>query len=954
MIKIRNSEEKLIIEVINKGNEFEALMDSTDFDSWLEKDSNKILIKEDQDIQPFQNYNYNKKHLLNICLRLKMRGTYKFSKDYDYPSLAKYLINRLFISKIKRLDAKVSSVSTLQVRKYEECLRILLTTLINLQISKVDGDLKIIWFILLYNDLSIAFAGLEESSISRGYAEDARKLIEKDNSYKEFDKLIYSTRSHESSDIINHKFITSKLYDLYIIALYNQAQAERRSYLKPEAEYNYLKIIYYIEKVHRDINFNYYSALLNLSDLYRDLGRGKEALECLEKVLQKKNEDDIRYYMTDLLKINVLIDQSEYDEAEDLLENNFFIKDGNNGYRLNKKHKITHAGFKALKLFAICKIEHVNNTLKIPEENKIDELKKAKKVIKDNIDTIVERKQEGFKLTAYKHLSDIYKVIDKDKVTEYLTKFISKEDKIENLRDFVSHPKMNNCIDECDDLDALESFLDQIIKGMNDNYRDLLKMVKENIIKECVDKGQLCRAERIAKKVDRVLARESTIKYRGEFFNNSCGRGNLTKEEIIKRLDINEKQFDLALFHGSNIKEYTSIAEVIVLRRWNSYSPGLLRETMGSLGGGYLLRIKKKYLKSKNAMEKEENMNIENIVIDPGYNFIENFRSEGFCIEDIDTIIVTHSHLDHCAELLPIMDLMHQINKRYTDISDKERPRKRVKLCLSKGAYNKFFSYINDPDWKKQLKDVIILENLDNQKWKPYEGLGLEIIAIKTPHWDIGGVNAIGLIVELEVKAGNNEEKTKTVRIGITGDTPWYDGVTDHFKGCDILCVHLGSIKYQEIGFTDDRNYLKGEEREIFDGKEKEFEEIYNKSNHLLFFGTENIISYYNKTKKDSLIIVSEFGEELKYGLRVDLCHKLLTGKSIDCLPGDIGQYIIIEKDGTKKVRCNYCKHFIKPKEINTYSYGREDAIQYICQTCDNTLTELQKQAFIEHRVTRH
>jgi len=99
---------------------------------------------------------------------------------------------------------------------------------------------------------------------------------------------------------------------------------------------------------------------------------------------------------------------------------------------------------------------------------------------------------------------------------------------------------------------------------------------------------------------------------------------------------------------------------------------------------------------SEESSDKKKNVEIENIVIDPGYNFLRNFRSEGFHVEDIDTIIVTHSHLDHCAELLPIMDLIYQFNKRYKDTSNEERQRKRVNLCLSQGAYKKFFSYIDD------------------------------------------------------------------------------------------------------------------------------------------------------------------------------------------------------------------------------------------------------------------
>ncbi len=237
--------------------------------------------------------------------------------------------------------------------------------------------------------------------------------------------------------------------------------------------------------------------------------------------------------------------------------------------------------------------------------------------------------------------------------------------------------------------------------------------------------------------------------------------------------------------------------------------------------------------------------------------------------------------------------------------------------------------------------------------FKPFSGL--KISAIPTHHMDLGGVNAIGLKIEIDT------EKEK-LHLGFTGDTPWSQEIRKKFNGCDLLCVHLGSIKYQEIGYTENRYNLKSESREIKPGNhEKEFKKKFIKANHLLFFGTLDFIEHCSD-KDEPLIIVSEFGEELKYGLRTDLCRKLWKeankkrneNKKIVCLPGDIGLYIGIDKDGRKKIRCNFCEEFVEQNEIETFIYGREDAIHYICKTCNSTLSELQKQDVIKHRVTRH
>ena len=82
-----------------------------------------------------------------------------------------------------------------------------------------------------------------------------------------------------------------------------------------EAERNFKKIVNYAEKDSCLINFSYYSAILSLSELYLNQGRGKEALELLKIIIEKEklklNEDDVRYWRAYLEEIDALIDQSD-------------------------------------------------------------------------------------------------------------------------------------------------------------------------------------------------------------------------------------------------------------------------------------------------------------------------------------------------------------------------------------------------------------------------------------------------------------------------------------------------------------------------------------------------------------------------------------------------------------------------------------------------------------------
>jgi tetratricopeptide (TPR) repeat protein len=81
---------------------------------------------------------------------------------------------------------------------------------------------------------------------------------------------------------------------------------------------------------------------------------------------------------------------------------------------------------------------------------------------------------------------------------------------------------------------------------------------------------------------------------------------------------------------------------LIVLRDWNSFSPILKREFRDKdipgprerRGGGYLLVWKG-----------------HGVVIDPGVDFVTQLYRKGLSIADVDTVIVTHCHLDHTRDV---------------------------------------------------------------------------------------------------------------------------------------------------------------------------------------------------------------------------------------------------------------------------------------------------------------
>ncbi len=974
MVENRDNTSRLIDEAIAESIDFERLMDQTDFESWGEEDNPSELTERfKQELSPFYEFKKNKKELRRICCQMRKKGNSEPPRSEDKPSLEKYIVCQLFKSKSERFKARIDSKEDSKEEHYKKARYYLLSVLNVLQNLK-GNIIDRRWTILLCNDLSICYAGLDNSYMSMGYAEEAKKIMKKEyrGFYKQFNQKVSVDDSTDAPNVIDNKFLSDRLDVLYTITLYNLALAEKRSHSYNYAERDLGRIIKYAQTDTSLLDFNYYSSLLNLGALYIDLGRGNEAIKLLNKVIDKNksHQNNILYWNIYLSKINALIDQSEYAKVEKLFKKLIEIPEAKGSLTLYKENRVTITGLKALSYYARYRIEKVTNNLKMDDKERTkkenDELKEIEKMIESNIELMRARDQKGLEIKAYKQLSDIYTIYSENKdvtndvtnydkyIMKYLVRFISQGKKLADLDAFIKDKNtMDDWMDECDDLGVLESFTGQVIKFVKnqlknvERYTDLLDKLRERIKEECEDKDQLSRAEKIIRNINEVQGKGKHYDRFRNYLKEAkildecpCDEEDLSKKDIRKRLDINEKDFDKALFERSKLKKDDHIVEVIILKRWNSFSPGLFKESTGSLGGGYLLRVK------RNSHKINIDQPVHNIAMDPGYNFLQNFRMEGFRIDDIDTIIVTHSHLDHCAELLPVMDLIYQSNKRYKDTTNKGKRRKKVNLCLSRGAYSKFLTYIDDQDWKKQLKDVIVLDNLENKNWKPFDGL--KISAIPTPHMDLGGVKAMGLKIEIGV------EQEKSLCLGFAGDTPWYPRITEDFKGCDLLCVHLGSIRYQEVGFTDKRREEDSKRRipceKVIDEKLK----TYDQSNHLLFLGTKYFINDYIKKSQDTMIIVGEFGEELKYGLRRDLCRKLSEGMETKCLPSDIGLYIGIDKKGTKKIRCNFCGEFVEEKEISTFSYGREDAIHYICKTCERTLSETQKQATIEYNLTRH
>jgi tetratricopeptide (TPR) repeat protein len=321
---------------------------------------------------------------------------------------------------------------------------------------------------------------------------------------------------------------------------------------------------------------------------------------------------------------------------------------------------------------------------------------------------------------------------------------------------------------------------------------------------------------------------------------------------------------------------------LMVLRKWNSFTPALpvSEEDERSRGGGYFLWH-----------------NGRGTVIDPGFNFLENFHLAGGRFCDIDNVIVTHAHADHTAEFETLRTLLFEYNENLPR-ENKQRartnppapplPLKRVRFLLNLGSFQKFTGLLD-------LQETTYTESLAALTPGGHHQLlgGAWVRALPAYHDEVlSRQHAVGLLFTL----GEGEQARRILFTSDTGLFPLKRGerkpladdtdpkaevglrYLDYLEGKqpDVLIAHIGSINPDE--FDTQKTGIA--------------ESCY--ANHLGIIGTARVIAIC----KPRLAIVSEFGEEMRdfrYDLIKDLRDTVLRlyfqdkgGNPPGVVPGDL------------------------------------------------------------------
>jgi len=165
-------------------------------------------------------------------------------------------------------------------------------------------------------------------------------------------------------------------------------------------------------------------------------------------------------------------------------------------------------------------------------------------------------------------------------------------------------------------------------------------------------------------------------------------------------------------------------------------------------------------------------------------------------------------------------------------------------------------------------------------------------------------------------------------------DQPRWKDVAGQYRDCDVLLMHLGSlIDHKNEHKQQFKNYPK-----------RACEELIRDKNHPYLMGMIRFLGeIYKETQKKKLILMGEFGEELRGGIRTDLVKRFRQGlpEKWQMVPVDVGLDILLHNyvDSGKplsefKFLCALCEKPRLLSEIDYFRFGQDEAIFYICKTC--------------------
>jgi tetratricopeptide (TPR) repeat protein/ribonuclease BN (tRNA processing enzyme) len=341
------------------------------------------------------------------------------------------------------------------------------------------------------------------------------------------------------------------------------------------------------------------------------------------------------------------------------------------------------------------------------------------------------------------------------------------------------------------------------------------------------------------------------------------------------------------------------------LRGWSS-AVTLLEGRSNSQwqGGGYFFKWKAK-----------------GVVLDPGFDFIDNFHEAGYNMREVDAVLVSHNHSDHNYDLGSLDDLRYELHRRWKTLPEDKQKEFDVSRCLFVVDEDTADSFRDDCAAHRGTAMKFTASDRERKRWIKQENeLPFTVEHFKAKHGN-DVPRAVGMRVII-----HDENKTDFV-IGYTGDTEYFDTLASHLQNCDILLAHISMPNEEELLDPDEfeKKRLAGELGKLTsDGY---------KRNHL---GYRGLIKLVQETQP-KMVLVGEFWAGLE-DIRIDLIRgirhqvKTVLAREIPILPTGIGFHLQLP---TLQVECTACRKFTPYEWIKvapaTSPFG---PLGYLCPGC--------------------
>jgi len=479
-------------------------------------------------------------------------------------------------------------------------------------------------------------------------------------------------------------------------------------------------------------------------------------------------------------------------------------------------------------------------------------------------------------------------------------------------------------------------FYSGLIHMMNGNYDEAIDSLNSanKIYKEKNNNCEIQRIEDLIGKIKNLKISADSVKLLAQK-NDRIGIILESTKLIFQKSEKNKKEFLNFLKEDKNLPDIDDYY-IEVLRRWNSYTPIVADDYHISKGGGYFIRA-----------------GGFGIVIDPGFNFIENFKGAGHIFYEIDVVIISHAHNDHAADLESILTLLYKYNDDIKKSDDPDNKNTIYRILKNKRAENPDNTEITDKEiddefeksGRRKMVDIFMPQSV----FKKYGGLfelfkrvdyrihiiekgrtGIELCSgcklkmdvLGAKHFDIiSDFSSVGMVLHTEKSA-----------IVYTGDTGWNIEIENEYKQVytnikdkkSVLIAHLGGFKEYE---NDYAKYFLAEDS-IGMGNS------YYK-NHLGRIGVAKVTDIV----KPELCLISEFGEEFKrHRQEITEIYNKVFNNNPKFLPADIGLVYHLEDstdDKKNKIKAiskikidNYKMPSLKDKY--TFEFKDKDKIKTI------------------------